>query len=292
MFSQGKPDYQLICLIGVILCVGLIMLSPATSVLSFTETKTSYFFVMRQITRGVIPGALFFLIALKFNYRKYRRLTPFFLVITIALLLLVFIPFLGSVQNGVKGWIRLAGITIQTSEIAKLTFILWLAGWLASHEGSIRSLKKTSIPFFIVSALVAGLIMLQPDMGTMLIFAAVAFVMFFAARARMSHIVLLVAISALIALPIIISARYRFQRILQFWNPNNDIQGAGYQIRQALIALGSGSWRGVGIGRSQQKFQFLPEIESDSIFAIIGEEGGFFSQALLSFFLRCFLSAV
>lgn len=274
-------DYYLISAVAIIIFLGLIMLSSATSILSFKETSTSYYFVKQQLLHGVIPGIILFFITLRLNYRVYNNIAWFLYPITLFLLLIVFIPQLSFGRGEVRSWVSLFGITIQTSEIAKLALVLWLAAWLSKRERFMRSFTRVALPFFLYVAITAGLLLLQPDIGAFMLFGAIAFVMFLSAKGSLSQALFLLAIGGLLVSPYILAAPYRLERLLTFWNPGQELQGAGYQVQQTLIALGSGSWWGVGIGRSQQKYQFVPEIESDSIFAIIGEEWGFVLSTLL-----------
>ncbi len=291
--EHHAPDYTLLGTTLVLLFVGLITLSSATSILSFQETSGTYYFLRRQLTHGVLPGLLAMFILYRIPYRKYLGFTSLFLFAVYALLLVVFVPSLHPAGYPTKSWIDIGFTTIQTSEIAKLFFILWLAGWCTTRHASIRSLTVTSIPFFLITASIAGLLMLQPDAGTMILFMGIAMCMFFVAQGNLLHILFATGLGSLIIIPVILRAPYRFQRLTSFLHPSADTQGAGYQIYQALIALGSGSWFGLGIGRSQQKFYFVPEVESDSIFAIIGEELGFIISAiLLILFVSLFLRGI
>ncbi len=289
--EQHAPDYALLGTVLVILFIGLIMLSSATSVLSFQQTSGTYYYLRRQLLHGVLPGLLALYITYRIPYRAYQKYTPFFLVGVYLLLIAVFIPGLHAKGFSSNSWINLRFTTLQTSEIAKLFFIGWLAGWCTSRQRTMGNLTTTSIPFFLVAASIAALLMLQPDTGAMVLFMGVGFAMFFVAQGSLLHMAFALGLGSLIALPIVLEAPYRLKRLTSFLHPSADTQGAGYQIYQALIALGSGSWWGLGIGRSQQKFHFVPEVESDSIFAIIGEELGFIVSAILiilfaSLFLR------
>lgn len=287
------PDYVLFGITILIVFIGLILLSSATSVLSFQETSGSYYFVWQQLTHGVLPGLAALFLAYHIPYRKYQRFTPLFLIAVYVLLAIVFIPQLHTTGLPTRSWIDLGGITLQTSEIAKIFFILWLAGWCSTRQRTMRDLTRTSIPFFIIMASIAGLLMLQPDTGTMLLFLGVGCMVLYVAQGSLLHLSFAAGLGALVAVPWLLKAPYRLQRLTSFLDPSQDIQGAGYQVYQALIALGSGSWFGLGIGQSQQKFYFVPEVESDSIFAIIGEELGFvFTSFLIMLFVGLFLRGV
>ena len=287
--GSSHVDYTLLIVLCIILFFGLLMLSSATSVLSFERTHNSYTFFKQQLTHGIIPGLLLFFIALRIPYRRYEKIALYLFWLTVGLLLLVFIPHLGVRFNGVTSWIHVAGITVQTSELAKPFFIVWLAAWLAQRNSAMSDLRSVTIPFALQVGFICLLLMLQPDMGTMVIFATIAFLLFIAANARLTHILGFIGIGAALGTLLIFSAPYRLQRLLTFWNPGGDLQGSGYQLNQSLIAIGSGGLFGLGVGNSRQKFDYVPEIANDSIFAIISEEWGFiFSALLIILFLTVF----
>ncbi len=281
-----QPDYILLILTGIIIFFGLLLLSSATSVKGFQEQSDTYYFVKQQITRGFLPGCLLFLLFIRIPYTYLKKLSWLWLALTIGLLILVFIPGLGVVFNGSRSWISLAGIRVQTSELAKLTFIIYLAIWLESKQKMIKDWQHTFLPFLIIVGLTGGLILLQPDLGTMLIFLMVAIIMFFVAGMRLSQLAVLGGLSGLMIAIMVKIAPYRLERLTTFLHPDFDTQGAGYQLKQALIAVGSGGIFGLGLGQSRQKFNYLPEVAADSIFAIIAEEWGFiFCIFLLLLFL-------
>ena len=261
--------------------------------MSFAQSQTSSFYLRQQLVHGIIPGLVLFFIMYKLDYSLLRKLTPLLFFATLLLLSLVFIPSLGLMRNGVRSWIVIGELILQPSELAKFTFLLWLSGWLVKRESFMTSLCRTSIPFFAMLGIICLLLMLQPDLGTMLTYASLGLTLFLLAGGNLVHAALACVLGITALLPKILTTDYRLSRLLTFWNPNQDLKGAGYQIHQALIALGTGSWLGVGIGQSRQKFQFLPEIESDSIFAIIGEEFGFVvASVIIALFIGLFIRGV
>lgn len=284
-----QPDYVLLILTGIIIFFGLLMLSSATSVKGFQEQGNTYYFIKQQITRGFIPGCILYLLFIRVPYTYLKKFSWLWLVATLGLLLLVFVPGLSVVINGSRSWISVLGVTVQTSELAKLTFIIYLALWLESKQKSIKDFRHTFIPFLVLLGIIAGLILLQPDLGTMLIFLMIATSMYFVAGMRLTHLGFLAGLSGLVMVLMVKLAPYRLERLITFMRPDYDTQGAGYQLRQALIAIGSGGWFGLGLGQSRQKFNYLPEVAADSIFAIIAEEWGFIFCIflLLLFVLVC-----
>jgi len=203
------------------------------------------------------------------------------LIGTIFLLLVVFLPGVGIKALGAKRWINLGFTVLQPAELAKLTLVIYLSAWFSSKE------KGRLVSFLLLLGMVTGLIVLEPDLGTTLVIAATAVTMYFFSGAPIKQFVMLIPVLVLGALGLAISSPYRFRRVTTFFNPENDPLGASYHIRQATIALGSGGLFGVGIGKSRQKYEYLPEANTDSIFAIIGEEVGFIGAAglLILFFI-------
>ena len=255
---------------------GLLTLSSATAVKAYEETGNSYFFVRQQILRGFLPGLFAFLVLIRLPYQWLKKGNWLWLAATYFLLLIVFVPGLSLTINGSQSWLVIGGVAVQTSEIAKLTFIIYLALWFESKHDEIRDLKKTFIPFILLTGSVCFLLMLQPDMGTMAIFFSVSLLMYLTAGMKLTHLALVLSGAGAIFAALIKIAPYRLQRLLTFINPDNDPLGAGYQVKQALIAIGSGGLFGVGLGQSRQKFDYLPEVAADSIFAVFAEEWGFF----------------
>lgn len=277
-----QPDFVLLIVVALLIFFGLLFLSSTSSSLAFEERgQDIYFFVKQQITHGLIPGLIFFYVALRIHYLNYQKYYRWFFGFSIVMLLLVFIPGLSLADATAKSWINLGFASFQTSEIVKLSFILFLAAWLENLGVKIKYWKESLVPFLVYLGSIAILIMLQPDLGTFSIIAFSALAMYFVAGADWKQIgsIFLLGLSALVIL--VMTAPYRLNRLLSFLNPDSDPLGASYQIRQALIAVGSGGWFGVGLGYSRQKFDYLPEPAGDSIFAIIAEEIGFVFSVLL-----------
>ncbi len=278
-------DKQLIWVVGALIAFGLIALTSASSVLAFDKFHDNFYFIRHQILFGLLPGlAVFFLIA-KIPYERLRQFALPLFGFSLLLLLLVLIPGIGTKLGGARSWFNFFGISFQPAELAKFSFILYLAAWLEKKGEEITDHKTGFGGFLVITGLLLGLIALQPDVGTMLIIAAIAGFMFFAAGGRWAHLGILALSGVLAVFLLIKAAPYRAERLLTFMNPSHDLQGQGYQINQALIAVGSGGAFGVGLGHSRQKFRYLPEVTGDSIFAIVAEELGFFlSSGLILLF--------
>lgn len=285
--SGHHPDLALVGLIGLMIIFGLVMLSSAGSVFGFQRFQDSNFFLKSQLP-AVGIGLVGLFLTYRTEYSRWRKWAVPMLFVTIILLLLVFMPGIGSFFLGARRWINLGFTTIQPSEIAKLVFVLYLAAWFEKRTGYLRDVHVSLVPFLITVATVGGLILAEPDLGTTIVLILVSLAMYFVAGAPWRH--LLGIGSAGIALIIILIkiAPYRAQRFTVFLNPDLDPQGIGYHINQALLAIGSGGWFGVGLGHSRQKFNYLPEPAGDSIFAVTAEELGF---VFVTFFILawCFL---
>lgn len=279
-------DRQLVWAVGALIAFGLVALTSASSVLGFEKFDDNFYFIKHQVLVGLLPGLALFFLVMRVPYQRLRQLALPLFGISLLLLVLVLIPGIGVKLSGARSWFHFFGGSFQPAEMAKLGFILYLAHWLDRKGEGLRDFKSGFIPFLCITLLVIGLIALQPDIGTMMVIMAIAIVMFFAAGGRYAHIGLMVLGGVLAVFLLIKAAPYRAERFLTFLNPQADPQGQGYQINQALIAVGSGGMFGVGLGHSRQKFRYLPEVTGDSIFAIVAEELGFIlSSALMVLFL-------
>lgn len=270
-----KPSYSLIVVVFILVVFGLIMLSSASAVLSYENFGNNYHFFLHQLVYGVILGFLAMIVISKIDYHVWSKYATFLLLATVVLLVLVFIPGLGVEFGGAKRWIGLGPITIQPTEIAKLTFIMYLATWLEKRQQGITDIKYGLLPFLTIIGTIGLLILLQPDMSSMFIILLTAIIIYFVAGAPISHILGLGVGGIGFLFLLIKVAPYRMARFTVFLNPELDPQGIGYQINQALLAVGSGGIFGQGLGKSIQKYNYLPEATGDSIFAIIAEELGF-----------------
>lgn len=276
---SGRPgvvDSALLTALALLVVVGLLALASASAYYSFARYGSWYHVVLYQMAVGGIPGL--FLLALFFSvdYRRWQRLNWLWLVVTLGALTLVLIPGFGQVRHGARSWLGVGTLTMQPAEVVKLTALLFLAGWLArSGFHDVRSVTRGLLPFLLFTGSVLGLIALQPDLGTLLVVAVILAAVYYVAGAQLLQLgslgLMAVALSGLVLL----SGGYRTERLLVFINPDLDPQGIGYHLRQATLAIGSGGWFGRGLGKSHQKFAYLPEVSADSIFAIIAEELGF-----------------
>lgn len=272
--ATHRPDYVYLGLVAILIVFGLVMLSSAGAVLGFQRFGDSNYFLKKQsisVAIGLIAFAAGFLI----DYRQWRKWAVPIMIGTVVLLFLVFIPGIGPSLLGARRWINIGPMLFQPSELAKLTFLLYLAAWFERRDHLLGKVQEGFIPFLITLGVVAGLVILQPDLGTTVIIVLMSVTIYFSAGGSLKYLLGLGAVgTALLALAVKL-APYRAQRFTVFLNPDIDPQGIGYHIRQAWLAIGSGGWFGLGLGHSRQKFNYLPEPAGDSIFAVTAEELGF-----------------
>jgi len=279
-----QPDFVLLGTIALLLFFGLIFLSSASSSLGFYKYQDTYRFLKQQIIHGLLPGLLLFYIAIRINYQYYRKLAGLALLGSFGLLLLVFFTSLGG-EYSAQSWIVLGGVSFQPSELVKLFLIIFLAAWFEKKGSDVKDLKKTTIPFVLIMLFISFLIIKQPDIGTFSIIGITALAMYYSAGAKFTHLGTILAAGAFAFVAMVKAAPYRMNRITAWLNPDLDPQGIGWQIKQSLIAVGSGGWIGLGIGSSRQK-SYLPQPANDSIFAVIAEEIGFiFSIGFILLFI-------
>lgn len=268
--------------VALIVFIGVMMLSSASSVFAFENFGNSYHFVKRQLLFGVLPGVLGIIVI---SWLPKERLkifvTPLF-ILSVALLAAVLIPGVGEHLGRAQRWIRIGGFLLQPSEIVKLTSILFCAQWLARmDERAMRIWKTGALPYLGIVGGIALLVILQPDLGTTLVITTTLIGMLFIAGLPWRHLGVIVGL-ALVVLTILIAIEpYRLTRLTTFLNPEHDVQGVSYHVNQAIVAISSGGWFGRGLGKSIQKFQYLPEVASDSLFAIMAEELGFVAVSIV-----------
>ena len=275
-----KPDYVIVFCLAALVIFGLVMLVSASSNLGQFRFGDSYYYIKHQLLYGFLPGLIGFFAASRIYYRRYQKIAVFLGLISVTLLFLVFTP-LGFSSGGADRWLKIGPITFQPAEIVKLTFIVYLAAWLGGNKERSQNLAKGFLPFLIISALVGALLLKQPSTSAAVILIATALIIYFASGAKLSYLAGMILLGILALALVIYLTPYRFNRVLNFLSPDTNPQGGGYHINQALIAIGSGGWFGVGYGQSTTKIKYLPEPIGDSIFAVIAEELGFIGSAIL-----------
>jgi cell division protein FtsW len=259
-------------LVIIFLLLGLVLVYEASVVEAVTNFNDKTHFVKLQLQWAVL-GLIACGITTFLPVKYLKKYAPAFFGVSLILLVLVLLPGFGNRLLGAKRWFHLGGISVQPSEIIKLTLIIYFSA-LFEH-------KPKPMQFLFTIGIISGLIMLQPDLGTTMVITMIAFILYYLSQAPLKHIFSIMVTGILAILGLIMSSTYRRQRLLTFLNPDQDPLGASYHIRQIIISLGSGGWFGTGFGRSLQKYTFLPEATTDSIFAVFAEETGFFGTIIL-----------
>ena len=254
--------------------IGLVMVYSASSIVAADRYGDAAYFLKRQLI-WVGLGAAAMLLTQRIHYAALRRFAPPLLLLAVGALALVLVPGVGRVAGGARRWISLGGpFSFQPAEAAKLAMAIYLANFLANRGERLQDFRRGIVPPVLITGLMFGLILAQPDLGSALIIGVVTLVMLFVAGARVVHLAGLILIGIPGVLLAILGEEYRRRRLLAFLDPWADPQGAGFHIIQSLLALGSGGLLGVGLGNSRQKFFYLPERHTDFIFSILGEEMG------------------
>ncbi len=270
-------DRALMVALALVLVIGIVMLSSASSVLGFDKFQDSYYYVKRQLLYGILPGIVLASIVLWVSPARMRSLAVPLYVGSLVLLVLVFVPGIGESLDRANRWIRLGGVLLQPSELAKIASILFAARWLSTKSpNTLSNWKQGIFPYLGFITVTGGLVILEPDLGTTLVIATTLFSLLFFAGVPIQKFILIAAGGVMIVSILIVSSSYRFERVKTFIDGSQDTQGASYHVNQALVGISSGGWFGRGLGRSVQKLQYLPEVTSDSLFAIMAEELGFF----------------
>ncbi len=260
--------------------IGVVEVFSASSVYAFTNYDNSFWFLERQAIYAAIGiGAL--LLTARMRYTAWRRMSGPLVVISVVLLLLALHPTAGSSVYGASRWIGLGPFTLQPSEFAKLALIAFTAAVLAQKEGKLDDWLHLALPLGPVVLLVAGIVMLQRDLGTTIVIVGSVLLMLFVAGARLRHLTVTGVITLAGLAYLIFGTAYRRARFLSFFDPWKDPLSNGYQLIQGLIALGSGGWFGVGLGASRQKWAYLPNAHTDFIFAVLGEELGLIGELVV-----------
>lgn len=267
-------DLLLFGTVAALTLFGLLMIYDASSVLAFNLFGDSYHFIKDQIIWVILGFAALF-VASRVDYHKLFNLSLPLLIIALILLILVFVPGIGVGAKGAHRWIDLQFVGFQPAEFVKLALALYLSAWFSTKE------KGRFLAFSILVGAVLLLVMLEPDMGTTAIILFEAIVIYFLSGGKITHFLIAAPIIALMGFILIKIAPYRAARLTSFLNVDKSLENASYHIKQVLIALGSGGVFGLGIGNSLQKFAYLPENVTDSIFPIIAEEYGFIGASLL-----------
>lgn len=278
-----NKNIDLILLISVIAIsiFGIIMIYSSSNIWAEYKFSDAFKYLKMQ-GLFLIVGIVLMIIISKIPYKYYLDKANIILVICFVLLILVLIPGIGKIRNGSRSWFGVGGLGIQPSEFMKLALIIFISKYLHKNERNNISIKKDILPILFITLLTFGLIMLQPDFGTGVIIVMSIIGILFISGLKMRFFIIAGLFGAVGAVVLILIAPYRFERILSFINPWVDPLGTGFQAIQSLFAIGPGGLLGLGLGNSIQKHFYLPEPQTDFIFAIISEELGFLGVLIVS----------
>ncbi len=276
-----KIDKTLLFLILSLLVFGIVIfLSASLGILPNNELK--FFIIIKsQLLYVFVFGLLALYIGSRINYKYYKKYSLIIFGFSLVLTLLVFVPALNFYFNGAHRWIHIFGLSIQPSELLKFSSVNLIAFFCSKYSKKFSDLKIGLIPISIFILIVSGILLLQPDFGTLLVILLSSLLVFFIGGAKWRDIIILTISGILIFFLLITVRPYMRERVLTFIEPGRELLGSGYQLNQSLIAVGSGEMFGRGIGQSIQKFNYLPEQISDSIFAVYAEEMGFVGSVIL-----------
>ncbi|PIT89434.1 MAG: stage V sporulation protein E [Candidatus Levybacteria bacterium CG10_big_fil_rev_8_21_14_0_10_36_7] len=282
---MSKPGVFLFATTFFLSLIGIFILYESSAYSATLLLGDKYFFVKYQLMWLVIGVILAFVIS-QINYKRYHKLALPMLLGTFLLLVLVFIPGIGLELKGANRWINFGFAVFQPSELLKITLAIYLAAWLSVKE------KGRLLAFLMLIGLSVFLVVIEPDMGTAMVIAVTSVALYFLSGSSVKEITLIGLIGLVGAFSLIKIAPYRIDRLTAFQNfDRSDLSTTSYHVKQILIALGSGGFTGVGFGKSVQKYAYLPENTTDSIFAIFAEESGFIGSVFLIsiFILQLFL---
>jgi cell division protein FtsW len=271
----------MVALVAALVVLGLLTVYSASFALGIVAFDDSHYFVVRQALWALIGLALLVGLA-SMDYRLLRYVSPLLMLAALVALAAVLVPGIGIEQNGASRWIAMGPLPpIQPSEFAKLALIIYVSAWLAGKGTSVRSFALGFVPFVTMVGMVAGLVILEPDLGTTIVIVLTTMTLFFVAGASLAHLLTLLAIGGVAAAFLILASGYRADRMFAFFSAEDDPAGRGFHTLQLLIALGSGGVGGLGLGASRQKFFYVPGAHTDGVFAIVGEELGFIGAVVV-----------
>lgn len=274
---QGKQrvpmDHTLLFVTLTLALVGLVMIFSASAIVAGNRFQDPEFFLKRQIA-WLGFGFLLMHLTSRVDYALWKKLTIPILLCTIMLLVLVLVPSLGIAAKGARRWLRLGPISVQPAEMVKLVAVIYVATYLTKKAEKLTLFRSGLVPVLIVIGLLSGLVLLEPDLGTVVVMGLVAVGMLFLGGAKILHLMGLGLCAVPLVAAAVMSSSYRRQRLMTFLAPWKDPSDAGFQITQSFLAFGSGGPFGVGLGEGKQKLYFLPEAHTDFVLALVGEELG------------------
>ena len=271
--KRVSADYTLLAVTMTLALVGLVMVFSASAIVAGNRFHDPGFFLKRQVA-WLAFGLLLMHLTSRIDYPLWKKLSIPMLFGMLLLLVMVLVPGLGVAAKGARRWLRLGPISMQPAEMVKLVTVIYIAAYLTKKGDKITSFREGLLPALIVLGLLSGLVLLEPDLGTVVVLGLVTVGMCFLAGARVAHLLTLGLCAIPVVLVLVLGSSYRRQRLMTFLAPWKDAGDAGFQITQSFLAFGSGGPFGVGLGEGKQKLYFLPEAHTDFVLALVGEELG------------------
>ena len=279
--KKNSIDKVFFGIVITLVVIGLIVFTSASLGIYAKNEAKFYGVIFSQLVLGLGGGLFALYIGLKIPYKFFRKYSLILFVLSIILTALVLVPGIGQSHGGARRWIDIMGYSFQPVEFLKISFIIYFAAWLSWAKGKVRDPLFSILPLIVMLGIIAGVLIKQPDTKSIILITITAVIMLFVSGTPMKWILGIIGVAG-IAFLILISAKpYLKERVNTFFNPSQNSQSSSYQLQQSLIAVGSGGVLGRGLGQSIQKFNYLPEPQGDSIFAVVGEELGFVGGVVL-----------
>lgn len=272
----------------ILVCIGIVMIYSASAIYAYENLGDSAYYLKRHLLYVLIGFACCFFV-MSVDYEKWANIAKPLVLFSIALLVLLLVPGISRQVGGARRWFRFGMFSFQPSELAKFAMIVYTADFLSRKKSEVTYFRSGFLPVLIVLGAVCLLVLIQPDLGTVLAIVAICFIMFFIGGVKLTHMLSFILGSLPLIYVLVFSVPYRRRRILAFLNPWQDPKGTGFQIIQSLVALGSGGLLGLGLGQGKQKLLYLPAAYTDFIFSIVGEEVGFIGTAAIVVLFVLFL---
>jgi cell division protein FtsW len=286
--QRVAADHTLLAVTMILALVGLVMVFSASAIVAGNRFQDSGFFLKRQIA-WLVFGFLLMHLTSRIDYTVWKTLSIPLLACMLVLLVIVLVPSFGVAAKGARRWLRVGLFSVQPAEMVKLVAVIYLAAYLAKKGDKITLFRDGLLPALIVISLLSGLVLLEPDLGTVVVLGLVTVGMCFLAGARVSHLLALGLCAIPVVLVLVLGSSYRRQRLMTFLAPWKDASDTGFQITQSFLAFGSGGPFGVGLGEGKQKLYFLPEAHTDFVLALVGEELGLIGTATVTLLFAFFV---
>lgn len=287
--KNKKPfDFWIFASVILLLSLGTIMVFSSSYYFSATTVGDSFHLLRPQLLYMAL-SIIVLIVTMNFDYRKWGKLSPLILMVCIGLLILVLIPGVGKELNGAQRWLIIAGQSLQPSELAKLSLIIFLSFSLSKRKEVLQSFTKGLFPYLLLIGLVAGLVIIEPHLSGALIIVITACIILFCAGAKISHFVAIALPGIIGVIGLIVFEPYRFDRLKAWMDPFKYKMDEGWQTVQSLLAIGSGGLFGRGLGKSMQKYLYIPEPYNDYIFSILAEELGYVGSVFVMLLFLVFI---